>query len=325
MEMNEKKADNFKIVTQKVYRSAPWLFVTAKDVFYRIVPEPWATRLVCYGLLMRIDKPIGTLLLMWPTLWALWLANEGPPDLHILVVFLLGTFLMRSAGCVINDFADRDFDGSVARTKHRPLAQRKVSPFQAMILFCVLALSALALVLTLNVYTIALSFGAIFIASAYPFMKRYTYFPQVVLGAAFAWSIPMAFAASTNSITVEAWLLYVSTLMWVLAYDTFYGMVDRKDDLKIGIKSTAILFGDADLAIISVIQGFFMFGMLLLGARYDMASPYYMSWFVAAGFIAYQVWIARKRKPEKCFKAFLNNNYVGLVLFLGIAINYAYF
>ncbi len=316
--MNNKKVDPVKTIANKIYRSAPWLLVPVSELYYQWIPEPWASRLVHFGLLMRINKPIGTFLLLWPTLWALWLASGGPPDLSLLLIFTAGTFVMRSAGCVINDWADRHFDGQVSRTQSRPLAQKKVTEKEVLSLFAVLVLVAFGLVLLLNNFTIALSIGALLIASAYPFMKRYTYFPQVVLGAAFAWSIPMAYAAVNNTVDAEAWLLYISTLMWVLAYDTFYGMVDRKDDLKIGIKSTAILFGEADLPIIAVIQSFFMFGMLLLGARYDLSWPYYFSWFVSVALIGYQLWITRKRKPDQCFKAFLNNNYVGMVLFLGI-------
>ena len=202
----------------------------------KISPE-WQYRLTQYGLLMRVDKPIGILLLLWPTLWALWLAAEGMPKLSLIVIFSLGVFLTRSAGCVINDFADRNFDGKVERTKNRPLASGRVSEKEAVLLFVMLALTAFGLVLLLNSLSIILSVIAIAIATAYPFMKRITYFPQVVLGAAFSMSIPMAFAASNNEIPQTAWLLYIANLLWVLAYDTLYGMVDKQDDLKIGIKS----------------------------------------------------------------------------------------
>jgi len=323
MEMNNNKREPLRRFAQKTYRLAPWLFTSVSELYYRWMPEVWANRLVCYALMMRVNKPIGTYLLLWPTLWALWLASEGPPKLSYLLIFIFGTFLMRSAGCVINDFADRDLDGRVARTKQRPLAQKLIHPKEALIVFAILVSLAFGLVLLLNSLTIMLSFGALAIASAYPFMKRYTYFPQVVLGAAFAWSIPMAYAAVGGTVAAEAWLLYISTLMWVLAYDTFYGMVDRRDDIKIGIKSTAILFGDADLPIIGVIQGFFMFGMLLLGSRYELNWPYYLGWFSAAALIGYQFWITRKRKPEQCFRAFLNNNLVGMVLFIGVVWSYA--
>lgn len=275
-----------------------------------------------YAQLMRLNKPIGTYLLLWPTLWALWIAAEGVPHWWILVVFCLGVFLMRSAGCVINDFADRDFDAHVKRTKQRPLAQDKVSSKEAITLFLLLALVALALVLTLNWLTIALSGVALLLAAGYPFMKRYTYYPQAVLGAAFSWGIPMAFAAVTGSVPGLVWLLYVSTLLWVLAYDTLYGMVDREDDIRLGLKSTAILFGEMDLVVISVIQGMFLFGMLLVGQQLELSIYYYCGWIIAVVLIIRQMWRCRKREESECFNAFLNNNYVGMVLFLGLVFHY---
>jgi len=275
-------------------------------------------RFAQYAFLMRVDKPIGILLLLWPTLWALWLAAEGMPDWKLIIIFSLGVFLTRSAGCVINDFADRNFDGKVERTKSRPLATGRVTEKEALLLFIVLALLAFGLVLLLNTLSIFLSVIAIAIATAYPFMKRVTYFPQVVLGAAFSMAIPMAFAATNNDIPQSAWLLYVANLLWVLAYDTLYGMVDKKDDLKVGIKSTAILFGEADLQIIAIIQGFFLFGMLLVGARFELNFWYYLGLALAAGLIAWQLWFCQKREREKCFKAFLNNNWVGASIFCGI-------
>ncbi|NVJ61591.1 MAG: 4-hydroxybenzoate octaprenyltransferase [Gammaproteobacteria bacterium] len=305
------------------YRKAPLLFTKVPDIYRDKVPAHVRRPLNAYGQLMRIDRPIGVYLLLWPTLWALLLASDGAPNLSLIVIFTLGTFLMRSAGCVINDIADRNFDGKVKRTKNRPLARGTASVQEALGLFIALSLCAFALVLTLNLFTVALSFGAILIASIYPFMKRHTYFPQVILGAAFAWSIPMAYGAVEGEVPIEAWLMYLSTLMWVLAYDTFYGMVDRKDDLKLGIKSTAILFGDADLPIIAVIQTFFIFGMLLLGVRLELTWPYYVGLLCAVCLMAYQFWITRKRNPEQCFKAFLNNNYVGLIILLGMIGHYA--
>ncbi len=281
----------------------------------------WQAKIIEYGKLMRVERPIGTLLLLWPTLWALWLANESLPPVHLIVVFTLGVFLTRSAGCVINDFADRHFDGKVERTQDRPLAQGRVSEKEAIGLFVGLSLLAFALVLTLNVYSIGLSVIAIAIATIYPFMKRVTYFPQVVLGAAFSMAIPMAFAASNNQVPVQAWLLYIANLLWVLAYDTLYGMVDKKDDLKVGIKSTAILFGEADLQIIGIIQGCFLFGMILVGSRFELALWYYMGLFVAAGLIGWQLYHCRKRQPKNCFTAFLNNNWVGASIFCGILIS----
>ncbi|WP_246075828.1 4-hydroxybenzoate octaprenyltransferase [Aliikangiella marina] len=278
----------------------------------------WQYRLRQYGLLMRVDKPIGIFLLLWPTLWALWLAADGTPSLSLIVIFSIGVFLTRSAGCVINDFADRNFDGKVERTKSRPLATGVVTEKEALALFVILSLIAFGLVLMLNSLSIILSVIAIAIAMAYPFMKRVTYFPQVVLGAAFSMSIPMAFAATNNEIPESAWLLYIANLLWVLAYDTLYGMVDKKDDLKVGIKSTAILFGEADLQIIATIQGFFLFGMLLVGGRFELNYWYYISLLVATGLIVWQLYHCRKRQRENCFTAFLNNNWVGLVIFCGI-------
>ena len=305
-------------ISRFIQKYMPWLIRPVSDYYQQWVAADIREKVRAYALLMRLDRPIGIWLLIWPTWWALWLASKGPPSLSHLLVFSLGAFLMRSAGCVINDYADRDFDGRVKRTKKRPLAMKAIAPKEALILFAVLGLLAFLLVLMLNLNTLLMSFGAIAIAISYPFMKRYTYFPQVVLGAAFAWSVPMAFMAVSEHVPVEAWLLYLATLLWVLAYDTYYGMVDRADDMKIGIKSTAILFGDADLSIIAVIQGLFLFGMLLLGHRYELNGFYYFGCLLAAACMGYQYWIARKRKPDQCFKAFINNNYVGLFIFIGI-------
>lgn len=277
-----------------------------------------------YSLLMRLDKPIGTFLLLWPTLWALWIAAEGLPPLWILLVFCLGVFLMRSAGCVINDYADRDFDAHVERTRQRPLAQNKVTPREALKLFLLLVLIAFALALTLNWFAVSLSFVAIGLAATYPFMKRYTYFPQVILGAAFAWSIPMAFAAIQNELPLIVWVIYTSTLLWVLAYDTLYGMVDREDDMRLGLKSTAILFGEMDLVMVGTIQSLFLIGMYLLGEQLEYGLYYYVSWVIAVVLIGIQMWRCRTRNRQECFNAFLNNNYVGLVLFLGIVFHYQF-
>ncbi len=281
----------------------------------------WTDRLREYGLLMRVDKPIGTLLLLWPTLWALWLASSNFPDVGHIAIFTVGVFLMRSAGCVINDYADRDIDGGVARTKLRPMARGTVSQKEALILFIVLALLAFGLVLMLNQLSIILSFVALAIATIYPFMKRVTYFPQVVLGMAFSMAIPMAFAAVQDEIPTTAWLLYVANLLWVLAYDTLYGMVDKKDDLKIGVKSTAIFFGEADLQITATIQGMFLFGMFLVGTKFGLNYFYFISLALAAGLIAKQIFDCQKRTPEACFKAFLNNNWVGFVIFVGVLLS----
>lgn len=277
-----------------------------------------------YSLLMRLDKPIGTFLLLWPTLWALWIAAEGLPPLWILLVFCLGVFLMRSAGCVINDYADRDFDAHVERTRNRPLAQNKVTTREALSLFFLLVLVAFALALTLNWFAVSLSFVAIGLAASYPFMKRYTYFPQVILGAAFAWSIPMAFAAIQDKLPLIVWVIYTSTVLWVLAYDTLYGMVDREDDLRLGLKSTAILFGEMDLVMVGVIQALFLTGMYLVGEQLEFGIYYYGAWVIALLLVAIQMWRCRTRDRQECFNAFLNNNYVGLVLFLGIVLHFQF-
>lgn len=282
------------------------------------VNDYWRERFSQYALLMRIDKPIGTLLLLWPTYWALWLASDGIPNLLYLLVFSSGVFLMRSAGCVINDYADRNIDGKVKRTKSRPFALGKVSEKEALILFIVLALIAFVLVLLLNTLSVILSFVALAIATIYPFMKRVTYFPQVVLGMAFSMAIPMAFSAVKGEIPEVAWLLYITNLMWVLAYDTLYGMVDKQDDLKIGVKSTAIFFGEADLQITATIQAMFIFGMILIGSKVGLNGYFYTSLVIASALIAWQIYSCRSREPQKCLKAFLNNNFVGLVIFCGI-------
>ena len=284
----------------------------------KTIPPLWQHRILQYGLLMRVDKPIGTLLLLWPTMWALWLASDGFPPPHLIVIFVCGVFLMRSAGCVINDYADRDIDNKISRTRNRPLTVRKVTENEALGLFVGLALLAFALVLLLNKLSVILSFAALIIAVIYPYMKRVTYFPQVVLGMAFSMAIPMAFAAVQNEIPLTAWLLYITNLLWVLAYDTLYGMVDKKDDLKIGVKSTAILFGEADLHITAFIQGLFIFGMLLVGAKFELNIYYYISVVVAASLIVRQFYSCRKKDPQKCFAAFLNNNWVGFIIFIGI-------
>ncbi len=284
------------------------------------IPPIWRYRFTQYGLLMRVDKPIGSLLLLWPTYWALWLASEGFPSLSLLLIFTLGVFLMRSAGCVINDYADRHIDGKVARTRGRPFALKRVTEKEALILFICLALAAFMLVLMLNQLAMMLSFIALAIATVYPFMKRVTYFPQLVLGMAFSMSIPMAFAAVKDEIPDTAWLLYVTNLLWVLAYDTLYAMVDKKYDIKIGVRSTAILFGEADLQVTATIQGMFIFGMLLVGGKYELNGYYYLSVLIASLLIAGQIYYCRKRQAERCFKAFLNNNWVGFILFIGIFI-----
>ncbi|HHM05631.1 MAG TPA: 4-hydroxybenzoate octaprenyltransferase [Gammaproteobacteria bacterium] len=280
-------------------------------------------RLHQYALLMRLDRPIGIFLLLWPALWALWVAAEGVPDLWVLTVFVLGVVLMRSAGCVINDYADRNIDPHVARTKNRPLAAGRVCPKEALLLFVALCLTAFALVLTLNAYTIALSFGGAALAAVYPFTKRYTHFPQVVLGTAFAWAVPMAFAAQAGAVPGVAWWLFFATVVWATAYDTMYAMVDRPDDVKIGVKSTAVLFGDADLGIIALLQLLVLLVLLLVGSLLELGGFYYAGVFAAALLAGYQQRLIRGRERPACFKAFLNNNWFGAAVFLGLACHYA--
>lgn len=275
-------------------------------------------RLPSFLQLMRFDKPIGIYLLLWPTLWGLWIAGAGEPSLANIVIFTAGVVLMRAAGCVINDYADRDFDGSVSRTQNRPLATGLIEPKEALYLFFCLIGLAFLLVLLTNVLTILLSFVAVLLASLYPFMKRYTYMPQVVLGAAFAWSIPMAFAAQTNTILPIAWLLYTITVIWTVAYDTLYAMVDREDDIKIGIKSTAILLGDADKMAIGFLQGLVVIGLCLLGGQLSAGGAYYLSVLVVVALFSYQQFLIKDRNKALCFQAFLNNHWVGMSVFLGI-------
>ncbi len=277
---------------------------------------------LAYVQLARIDKPIGTLLLLWPTLWALWLAADGLPDLWTLLVFVVGVFLMRSAGCVINDYADRNFDGHVKRTAGRPLPMGKVKPPEVLALFAVLALISFALVLTMNPLTIGLSFAALLLAVCYPFMKRYIPIPQLVLGMAFSWSIPMAYAAQANALPAVAWLVFLANLLWTIAYDTQYAMVDRDDDLKLGLKSSAILFGRHDKRIIGALQLLTLLILLLVGQLSELGSSYYWSLLAAAALFVYQQRLIRERQREACFQAFLNNNYVGALIFAGVVINY---
>ncbi|BED88329.1 4-hydroxybenzoate octaprenyltransferase [Pseudoalteromonas sp. MM1] len=275
-----------------------------------------------YIQLMRVDKPIGTLLLLWPTYWALWLANSGMPSLLNFIVFTLGVVVMRSAGCVINDFADRKIDGSVKRTAGRPLATGQVSAGEALSLFVLLIAIAFVLVLLLSINTILLSFGALALAFCYPFMKRYTQLPQVVLGAAFGWAIPMAYMASIDSLPIQAWLLFIANICWTVAYDTMYAMVDRDDDLKIGVKSTAILFGKYDRHIIFLLNANFVALLALIGLINQLGLAFIVGLSVAAGLLTYQQVLIHRRAREACFKAFLNNHYVGLVIFIGLLFSF---
>ena len=272
--------------------------------------------------LIRFDKPIGTLLLLWPTLWALWIAAEGVPPLHTLLVFVAGTFLMRSAGCVINDLADRNLDGGVARTSNRPLVTGAVSVKEAVAFFLLLLLAAFALVLPTNTFTVMLSVVGALLASIYPLMKRVTPLPQLVLGLAFAWGIPLAFAAVTNDLPPALWLLVIANFLWTVVYDTKYAMVDRDDDIQIGIKSTAILFGRYDLVIIAALQVICLATWWLTGREFGLGPVYQLSLVVAAGLFGYHLYLIRGRDREACFRAFRHNNWVGLVIFAGIALSY---
>jgi 4-hydroxybenzoate polyprenyltransferase len=279
-------------------------------------------KLKLYAQLVRLDKPIGIYLLLWPTLWALAIAGEGAPDGWVLFVFVCGVVLMRSAGCAINDYADRHIDCHVARTCDRPLTSGKISSKEALLVFAALAGLAFLLVLTLNSYTIYLSLGGIVLAATYPFMKRYHYLPQVHLGAAFGWAVPMAYAAQTGSVNRITWLLYIATVLWTVAYDTMYAMVDREDDLKVGAKSTAILFGDADRVIIGILQFLFIATLWLVGQDLAFSGIYFVALIFAAILLAYEQVMIFYRIPEYCFQAFLHNHWVGAVVFFGIMGHY---
>ena len=279
-------------------------------------------RLRDYALLMRLHRPIGTLLLGWPTLWALWIAGQGQPDWRVLLVFVLGVLLMRSAGCVINDYADREFDPHVERTRDRPIAAGRVSPREALVLFAVLCLAAFALVLTLNRLTIALSVVGAFLAATYPFLKRYTSLPQFYLGMAFGWGIPMAFAALTGDVPPVAWVLFAANIAWAVAYDTAYAMVDRDDDLKVGVKSTAILFGRYDRLMVGVHHAVTLGLLAAVGFMAGRGPLYHAGLVLAAGIAVYQQYLIRDRSRDGCFRAFLNNNWFGAAVFAGLVVDY---
>jgi len=278
-----------------------------------------------YSRLMRMDKPIGIYLLLWPTFWALWIAAEGFPNWHLFVVFSLGVVIMRAAGCVINDYADRNFDGYVERTKLRPIPAGEVTAKEALQLFFLLIVIAFLLVLSLDLNTILLSVGGLVLAASYPFMKRYTHFPQIVLGAAFSWSIPMAFMATSGDYGLVVWLLYLANLLWTVAYDTLYAMVDRDDDLKIGVKSTAIAFGQLDLFAVATLQVATLVIFLYLSSLLNWHWPVFVALLLSAVLFVHQLWSSRHRERDACFKAFLANHYVGLILFLGLAAEYMLF
>ncbi|RHW20713.1 4-hydroxybenzoate octaprenyltransferase [Pseudomonas jilinensis] len=273
--------------------------------------------------LMRLDRPIGTYLLLWPTLWALWLAAEGMPNIKVLVIFVVGVILMRAAGCVINDYADRNFDGHVSRTRQRPLATGRISAREALILFAILTGLSGLLVLLTNALTIKLAFVGIALAAIYPFCKRFTFYPQVVLGAAFSWAIPMAFAAQAAELPIALWLVFIANLLWTVAYDTEYAMCDREDDLKIGVKSTAILFGEADRLIIGLLQGLTLICLLLVGSRFELGLYYHLGLLAMTLGFAWQQWLIREREPQACLRAFLANHWAGMLVFIGLALDYA--
>jgi 4-hydroxybenzoate polyprenyltransferase len=272
--------------------------------------------------LMRLNKPVGIYLLLWPTLWALWIAAKGTPDFSILVIFTLGVVFMRSAGCVINDYADRKVDGHVERTQNRPLITGTVTNKQALILFFGLLATSFLLVLFTNTLTIQLSFAGAALAAIYPYMKRHTHLPQVFLGAAFSWAIPMAFAAQADELPKYVWLIYMANLSWTVAYDTMYAMVDRDDDIKIGVKSTAILFADADKIMIGILQGITLFCLLLLGSELALNAFYYLGLLVALGLMVYQQWLIRGRDRAGSFAGFINSHWVGVAVWLGLILAY---
>ena len=283
----------------------------------------WRDRARNYALLMRLDKPIGWLLLLWPTYWGLWAAAEGRPAWSLLVIFSLGVIVMRSAGCVINDYADRWLDGRVRRTAQRPLVDGRVSPREALAVFGVLMLIALVLVAFTNTLTIRLAVVGAVLAIAYPYLKRHTHLPQLWLGAAFGWSVPMAYAAQKGEVDPVAWLLFLANVLWSTAYDTFYAMVDRDDDLQAGSKSTAILFGDLDLVAIGLIHAGFLYAMWLAGARLQLGVAYTVGWGVALAVIVLQHWLARSRARDDCFRAFRLSHWAGAALWIGMVVGYA--
>jgi 4-hydroxybenzoate polyprenyltransferase len=297
--------------------------VANSDFATRTLP-PILTTVGNYAELMRLHKPIGIFLLLWPTLWALWLASYGRPNEHVFVVFVLGVVLTRSAGCVINDYVDRDFDARVQRTKDRPLASKRLEPGEALFVFAGLSLLALAVVLTLDRKTLFFALGGAAMIVTYPFFKRFFVLPQAYLGAAFSWSIPMAYAAQTGTVPRLAWLLFITNILWTTAYDTMYAMVDREDDLKIGIKSSAILFGDADCAMIGLMQTMTLLALLLIGLDMQLSHWYYVGLGGAALFALYQQVLISDREPQACLRAFLNNNYFGMSVFLGIALHFVF-
>ena len=277
-----------------------------------------------YGKLMRIDKPVGFWLLLWPTLWALWLAGEGTPDQGLFLVFILGVFVMRSAGCVLNDYVDRKIDPYVERTRTRPIASGAVAPMEALILFAALSLIAVGLATMLNRPAQMLAIVAAGLTVAYPFVKRYVSIPQFILGAAFGWAVPMAFAAQTGETPELAWLVFGTAMIWAVIYDTFYAMVDREDDLKLGVKSTAILFGEVDIFVVAGLQLLMLIALILIGYRAELGGWYYLTVVISGAFMAYHLWLARDRQPAGCFEAFLHNHFIGMAIFIGIVLHYTF-
>ena len=299
---------------------------------FRVRFHPWTIHelprilggLLEYARLMRLDRPIGIWLLLWPTLWALWISSRGKPNPRIFIIFVAGTVLMRSAGCAINDYADRSFDPHVARTKNRPLAAGRISTLEALMLFALLSMTAVMLALQLNKATLLLAVVGGFLAISYPFVKRFLPVPQMYLGLTFGWGIPMAFEAQYEQVPRVAWLLLLANVLWVTVYDTIYAMVDRDDDLKIGVRSTAILFGDSDRHIIAVLQLMTLLSLYLVGGMIHMGYWYDAGLWAGAAFFVYQLWLIRARDRESCFRAFLNNNYFGMAIFIGTALEYQF-
>jgi 4-hydroxybenzoate polyprenyltransferase len=299
---------------------------------FRVRFHPWTIHelprilngLLEYARLMRLDRPIGIWLLLWPTLWALWISSRGKPNPRIFIIFVAGTVLMRSAGCAVNDYADRSFDPHVARTKDRPLAAGRISTLEALMLFALLSVTALMLALQLNKSTLLLAVAGGFLAISYPFVKRFLAVPQMYLGVTFGWGIPMAFMAQYEQVPRVAWLLLLANVLWVTVYDTIYAMVDRDDDLKIGVRSTAILFGDSDRHIIAVLQAMTVLSLYLVGGVIHMGYWYDAGLWAGAAFFVYQLWLIRARDREACFRAFLNNNYFGMAVFIGMALEYQF-
>jgi 4-hydroxybenzoate polyprenyltransferase len=307
--------------------------VAANPFDLDLAPKPFGAKLAALRYarrardlieLARLHRPIGIWLLLWPVLWGVWIAGGSHPSPKVLVVFVLGTVAMRSAGCVINDLADRDFDPFVKRTRDRPIASRRISPYEALIWFFVLVAVALALVLQLDPYTIRMSFVGAALAVSYPFFKRFFPLPQFYLGVAFSWGVPMAFMAQNGNIPRVAWIIFFAGIIWAAVYDTMYAMVDREDDLKIGVKSSAIVFGDMDKLIIGMLQGLMLYALYLVGTNMEFGGWYDAGLVAAAVFFVYQQWLIRARKPEACFRAFQNNQYVGMAVFVGILLQYAF-